>query len=53
MGKKKLCNWSKKKIKKDLEELSRIVEAPTKVCKKCGRVAGNPAYLCKPIALKG
>lgn len=53
MSAKKLCDWSKKKIKRDLDELKAIVAAPTVVCRKCGRAANGPERLCKPERLDG
>ena len=45
---KTLCDWSKKDILNDFEELSRLTECPRYVCKKCARSAECSKFLCKP-----
>jgi hypothetical protein len=53
MGKdnKTLCKWDKDDIKDDLDKLKGIVTPPRFICRKCGRVAKDESYLCKPVAL--
>ena len=55
MGKKKircLCKWSKDgDIEKDLKKIRKVVANPTRICRKCARVAVEDGYLCKPIPL--
>jgi hypothetical protein len=55
MGKKekiKLCKLTKKEfINTNLKEYSELVKNPKFVCTKCGRVAGEKKYLCKPMEL--
>jgi hypothetical protein len=53
MSVKKLCSWSKKKIKRDLHELKTIVSVPTHLCRTCGRAANVEARLCKPERIDG
>jgi len=50
MGKdtKRLCKWDKDDVKNDLKKLKKIVLPPTYICCKCGRVASDEDYLCKP-----
>jgi hypothetical protein len=51
MGDKKrtICDW--KDVEKKLKQLRKVVEEPKYACRKCGRVANDKAYLCKPISL--
>jgi hypothetical protein len=52
MGKKKsLCKWDKDEIKDDLDKLIDIVTPARYICRKCGRVAKDEDYLCKPHKL--
>ncbi len=47
---KTLCEL-KKALKGDLREFVRLVECPTHVCRKCGRVANDKERLCKPVKI--
>lgn len=47
-GKKTICKWDKDEIKDDLDKLKEIVTPAKFICKKCGRVAKDDDYLCKP-----
>lgn len=49
--KKHLCKWDKDEIKDDLDKLKGIVVPPRFICRKCGRVAKESGYLCKPVEL--
>ena len=48
---KKLCKWSKKKIRRETGRLQHIVSAPRYLCRKCARVAADKRYLCKSIMI--
>ncbi len=49
---KKICKLVKKDIiKESPETFLKIVLNATFYCEKCGRVANNPEYLCKPVKL--
>ena len=50
-GKKRLCKWNKDDFKADLDKLKEIVAPGRYVCRKCGRVANDCEYLCKPESL--
>ena len=47
----RLCKWDKEKIEKDYKTLSKIVNPPKYICKKCGRVANAEEWLHKPAPL--
>lgn len=49
--KKTICEWDKDKIKDDIDKLKAIVTPPKFICRKCGRVAKESEYLCKPEKL--
>lgn len=49
--KKTICEWDKDEIKDDLDKLKAIVTPPKFICRKCGRVAKESDYLCKPEKL--
>ena len=53
MGKldKTLCEWTRTELREHLPQLRVIVAQPKFVCTKCGRAAGDKAYLCKPKPL--
>lgn len=53
MGAKKLCSWSRKRRRRDLDRLKEIVAGADRVCRKCGRAANEKKYLCKPETLSG
>jgi hypothetical protein len=48
MSKKTLCDWTKNDIEKHFNKLSKIVETPQFICKKCARSSNSEEYLCKP-----
>ena len=50
MGK-HLCDL-KKSLKTELALFASLVDGPTHICRKCGRVANNKKWLCKPISLE-
>lgn len=50
-NKKTICEWDKDEIKDDLDKLKAIVTPPKFICRKCGRVAKESDYLCKPEKL--
>ena len=47
---KSLCEL-KKTLKSDFNSFIALVNDPTHVCKKCGRVANSKKLLCKPVKL--
>jgi rubrerythrin len=49
--KKTLCKWDKDDIRDDLDKLKKIVASPKYICRKCGRVAKDEEFLCKPEKL--
>jgi hypothetical protein len=49
---KHLCKWDKDRIENKLDRLMKIVKDPGFVCGRCGRVANDRKWLCRPIALK-
>jgi hypothetical protein len=49
---KTLCDWSKSDFEKDFLKLTKIVSQPLFACRKCGRAANNPKFLCKPRELE-
>jgi len=49
--KKRICKWDKDDIKEELDKLKEIVTPPNFICRKCGRVAKESDYLCKPVEL--
>ena len=49
--KKSICKWDKDDIKDELDKLKEIVLPPRFICRKCGRVAKESVYLCKPVEL--
>lgn len=48
---KSLCEL-KKTLKQDFGTYISLVDNPTHVCRKCGRVANSKKLLCKPVKLK-
>ncbi len=49
---KKFCKLTKKKyLKTNLKEYMELVKNPKFVCLKCGRVANDKKFLCKPVEL--
>ncbi len=49
---KRLCDWKKKYLSENLEQLFTIVKEPKFVCEKCGRVANKKKWLHKPVSIK-
>jgi hypothetical protein len=49
---KTLCKYKKEKLEEHFELIKTIVRDPKFICKKCGRVAAQKEWLCKPIALE-
>ena len=48
----KICKLVKKDfMKTNLKEYSGLVKNPQFVCMKCGHVAKDKKYLCKPVEL--
>ena len=47
---KSLCDL-KKQLKADLSQYVKLVDQPTHVCTKCGRVANSKKLLCKPLKI--
>ena len=45
---KNLCKWKKKQIADKFDEFSALVIPAGYICRKCGRVAAEAGYLCKP-----
>lgn len=50
--KEKICDWRKKDIRDNLDELIEVVREPKFICAKCGRVASLDNALCNPVAIK-
>jgi len=51
-GKLKLCKLVKNDyIKTSLKEYLEMIKNPKFVCSKCGRVAVEQKFLCKPVEL--
>ena len=48
---KELCKLKKSLMKDDLDAYCKLVDKPTVVCEKCGRVANKKKFVCKPRAL--
>jgi hypothetical protein len=48
---KRLCKWDKDDIDSELEKLKEIVVPAQFICRRCGRVAKESSYLCKPVEL--
>jgi hypothetical protein len=48
---KEICEWTKTQLRDNFALLSRIVAQPTFACTKCGRVANDKKWLCKPKKL--
>ena len=46
-----LCDWTRRDLEKRFDLLCEIVACPRFVCTKCGRVAGEKKWLCKPRKL--
>jgi transcription initiation factor TFIIIB Brf1 subunit/transcription initiation factor TFIIB len=50
--KKKMCKWKKDDIEKDFKEYCKLIRKPEYVCMKCGRVASDKKFLCKPAPIE-
>ncbi len=50
-GMKTICKWEKDEVRDDLEKLKELVNPPHFICRKCGRVAKESDYLCKPVEM--
>ena len=48
---KNLCDLGKKEIEKKIEDIKKMVDRPTCVCRKCARAANDEKYVCKPVPL--
>ena len=48
---KSLCDL-KKTLKADLQQYVKLVNHPTHICEKCGRVANDKKRLCKPVKIQ-
>ena len=48
---KNLCKLDSKEIENNLKEISKLVEKPKYICKRCARVSNDKKFLCKPIKL--
>jgi len=48
---KRLCKWDKDDIDSGLEKLKAIVMPAQFICRRCGRVAKESSFLCKPVEL--
>jgi hypothetical protein len=48
---KKLCSWKKADISDNAKEFRKLVGHPKYYCTKCGRVAKDSKYICKPDKL--
>ncbi len=47
-----LCKLVKEDaLEKALKDFKKLVENPTHICTKCGRVANDKTFLCKPEKL--
>lgn len=49
---KKLCKWSEKAIKKNIEKAEEIVSESNYYCKNCLRSARKEKWLCKSVEIK-
>jgi hypothetical protein len=48
---KRLCKWDKDDIEGALDKLKGLVVPAQFICRRCGRVAKESSYLCKPVEL--
>jgi len=49
---KSLCGYKKEDIANKLKKITKIVQKPKYICKKCARVAKGKEYLCLAIKLE-
>lgn len=49
---KELCKLQKSLLTKKIEQYMKLVDQPTHVCRKCGRVANDKRLLCKSVRLQ-
>ena len=49
---KELCKLQKSLLTKKIEQYMKLVDQPTHVCRKCGRVANDKRLLCKPVRIQ-
>jgi hypothetical protein len=50
---KHLCKLVKKDyLKENLPDYIELIKNPKYICKKCGRVAVDKHYICKPVEMK-
>ena len=48
---KELCKIKSSFRENNMAAYVKMVDAPTHVCQKCGRVANKKKYLCKPLKI--
>ncbi len=48
----RMCEWNRKKLKKELPDYAESVKDPRYVCEKCIRVAHKKKNICEPLALE-
>ena len=48
---KELCKIKSSFRSKNMASYIKMVDSPTHVCKKCGRVANKKNLLCKPLKI--
>ena len=48
---KELCKIKSSFRSKNMQSYVKMVDAPTHVCEKCGRVANKKKFLCKPLKI--
>jgi hypothetical protein len=48
---KALCDWDKEQLLTEFAKFRAIVIEPRYLCRKCGRVANEKEWLCRPLSL--
>jgi hypothetical protein len=48
---KSMCDMKKDTLKRYFDRYLELVKNPEYACKKCGRVASEEKWVCKPISL--